>query len=71
MSKINLHGHDFAILAQSNRSCWDPLVKLDKLSPSRIEAGLLPAKGYLTIAFKAETSGSWLMHCYIAWHASS
>ena len=23
------------------------------------------------IAFKADNPGSWLMHCHIAWHASS
>jgi hypothetical protein len=32
---------------------------------------LLPAGGYLIIAFPADNPGSWLMHCHIAWHASA
>jgi hypothetical protein len=32
---------------------------------------LLPAGGYLIIAFRADNPGSWLMHCHIAWHASA
>lgn len=32
---------------------------------------LLPANGFVAIAFKADNPGSWLIHCHIAWHASS
>ncbi|TVY80724.1 Laccase [Lachnellula suecica] len=68
---IHLHGHDFAILAQSEKPYWDPLVKLKKDNPPRRDVALLPANGYLIIAFQADNPGSWLMHCHIAWHASS
>lgn len=29
---------------------------------------MLPAAGYLVIAFKADNPGVWLMHCHIGWH---
>jgi hypothetical protein len=32
---------------------------------------MLPAGGYLALAFKPDNPGAWLMHCHIAWHASS
>ncbi|KAJ4301509.1 hypothetical protein N0V90_003602 [Kalmusia sp. IMI 367209] len=67
---IHLHGHDFAILAQGtgNFSCSVP-IKRD--NPPRRDVALLPDDGYILIAFKADNPGVWLMHCHIAWHASS
>ena len=32
---------------------------------------LLPANGYLVLALRADNPGAWLVHCHIAWHASS
>ena len=32
---------------------------------------LLPLGGYLLLAFKADNPGNWVVHCHIAWHASS
>ena len=29
---------------------------------------LLPAAGFLVVAFKTDNPGAWLMHCHIAWH---
>ena len=71
---IHLHGHDFAILKQSTTPYpgWEdvqPLLKLD--NPPRRDVALLPIDGYLVIAFKADNPGTWLLHCHIAWHASS
>ena len=68
---IHLHGHDFAILKQS----YEPykigaLYDLNKKNPPRRDVALLPASGYLVLAFKADNPGAWLMHCHIAWHAS-
>ena len=38
---------------------------------ARRDVALLPAGGYLIIAFPADNPDSWLMHCHIAWHASA
>lgn len=70
-TQIHLHGHDFAILAQSKTPYWDGLVDMKFDNPPRRDVALLPAGGYLIIAFKADNPGSWLLHCHIAWHASS
>ncbi|ENH74886.1 Laccase-2 [Fusarium oxysporum f. sp. cubense race 1] len=70
---LHLHGHDFALLAQgTNFSDLDTgKVNLKFNNPPRRDVALLPAGGYLVVAFKADNPGSWLFHCHIAWHASS
>ncbi|KAG8664094.1 uncharacterized protein FPOAC1_014063, partial [Fusarium poae] len=70
---LHLHGHDFALLAQgTNFSDLDTgNVKLKWDNPPRRDVALIPAGGYLVVAFKADNPGSWLFHCHIAWHASS
>ncbi|KAM0194979.1 hypothetical protein ACHAPC_000795 [Botrytis cinerea] len=68
---IHLHGHDFSILAQSHTpfdiSTFSP--NLD--NPPRRDTAMLPQNGYLVIGFEMNNPGAWLLHCHIAWHASS
>ena len=40
-------------------------------NPPRRDVALLPGGGYLVIGFKTDNPGAWLLHCHIAWHASS
>ncbi|KAL1847322.1 hypothetical protein Plec18170_008670 [Paecilomyces lecythidis] len=40
-------------------------------NPPRRDVALLPAEGWLALAFKSDNPGVWLLHCHIAWHASS
>ena len=72
---MHLHGHDFALLAQSNDPYPGSLEAIsDTLktdNPPRRDVVLLPSGGYIVIAFKADNPGPWLLHCHIAWHASS
>jgi len=68
---IHLHGHDFALLAQSESRFNSSTVSIKRNNPPRRDVALLPAGGYLIIAFKADNPGIWLIHCHIAWHASS
>ncbi|RYO95793.1 hypothetical protein DL765_011755 [Monosporascus sp. GIB2] len=70
---MHLHGSDFVILAQS-REPWNEttsprLFRYD--NPPRRDTAMLPAGGFLAMAFKPENPGSWLLHCHIVWHASS
>ena len=69
---IHLHGHDFAILNQSTEPYpgFENVI-LNKENPPRRDVALLPQGGYLVLAFKADNPGTWLLHCHIAWHASS
>ncbi|TVY33304.1 Laccase [Lachnellula subtilissima] len=75
---MHLHGHDFALLKQSSDpwnatetelNCNGKGIKCN--NPPRRDVALLPASGYLIIAFKADNPGPWLIHCHIAFHASS
>ncbi|KAK4099249.1 multicopper oxidase [Parathielavia hyrcaniae] len=88
---MHLHGHDFALLHQSDvnwyndsdidhigerwkfqpgdLNCRNPLIKCD--NPPRRDVVLLPASGFVIIAFKADNPGAWIIHCHIAFHASS
>jgi FtsP/CotA-like multicopper oxidase with cupredoxin domain len=64
-----MHGHDFAILAQSNLT-YDELESpktFNFVNPPRRDVALLPAKGYLALAFKSDNPGIWLVHCHIGW----
>ncbi|KAK3395258.1 multicopper oxidase-domain-containing protein [Podospora didyma] len=68
---IHLHGHDFAILQQTenqNLSYGNLNLKFD--NPPRRDVVLLPRNGFIVIAFKTDNPGSWLMHCHIAKHAA-
>ncbi|KAF2002221.1 multicopper oxidase [Amniculicola lignicola CBS 123094] len=68
---IHLHGHDFALLAQDNVPWNESTKPILHKNPPRRDVALLPNNGYLLIAFKVDNPGVWLMHCHIAWHASS
>jgi len=69
---IHLHGHDFVVLAQSsNPFKYGLSYELDLVNPARRDVVMLPASGFVIIAFKTDNPGTWLMHCHIAWHSSS
>ncbi|KAF2084453.1 multicopper oxidase [Saccharata proteae CBS 121410] len=67
---IHLHGHDFFVLG-TGTGTWDGDVStLQFDNPMRRDVAILPAQGYLILAFPADNPGAWLMHCHIAWHVS-
>ena len=70
MTQIHLHGHDFAILQQSNVPLTPSSLKLKLDNPPRRDVALLPQNGFLVLAFKTDNPGNWLLHCHIARHAS-
>ncbi|TKA59209.1 hypothetical protein B0A49_12609, partial [Cryomyces minteri] len=68
---IHLHGHDFFVLGQGRgtyNAATSPALNL--VNPPRRDVALLPAAGYLVLAFVADNPGVWLMHCHIGWHTS-
>jgi hypothetical protein len=70
---IHMHGHDFVILGRGDSAYdenKDPLT-FNYHNPPRRDVALLPINGWLAIAFKSDNPGVWLLHCHIAWHASS
>ncbi|KKY20770.1 putative multicopper oxidase [Phaeomoniella chlamydospora] len=68
---MHLHGHDFWVLASGygnfDSSQTDSLTLVN--APRR-DVAMMPASGYLVIAFITNNPGAWLMHCHIAWHTS-
>ncbi|KAF2423419.1 hypothetical protein EJ08DRAFT_451466 [Tothia fuscella] len=66
---IHLHGHDFWILA-SGPGTYDSSKLLNLNNPTRRDTALMPAAGYLVLAFETDNPGAWLMHCHIGWHTS-
>ncbi|KAF9635511.1 Multicopper oxidase type 1 [Lasiodiplodia theobromae] len=71
---IHMHGHDFAVLAQENRTydeSRDPIETFNLNNPPRRDVVFLPSNGFVALAFKPDNPGIWLVHCHIAWHASS
>ena len=67
---IHLHGHDFYILAQDTGTFNASTVNATWTNPPRRDVAMLPASGYLVIAFQTDNPGIWLLHCHIAWHVS-
>ncbi|AEO58496.1 extracellular laccase, lcc1 [Thermothelomyces thermophilus ATCC 42464] len=78
---MHLHGHDFYVLGRSpdespasnERHVFDPARDAGLLSganPVRRDVTMLPAFGWVVLAFRADNPGAWLFHCHIAWHVS-
>jgi len=78
---IHLHGHDFLVLGRSVPpvnpfALTGPILfnsttdQLNFNNPTRRDVTLLPAWGWLVVAFITNNPGAWLMHCHIAWHVS-
>lgn len=64
---------DVVVLAQQNTT-FDPVNSyktFNFINPPRRDVVLVPAGGYIAIAFKPDNPGVWLLHCHIAWHASA
>ncbi|KAI4598663.1 hypothetical protein KJ359_002554 [Pestalotiopsis sp. 9143b] len=64
-------GHDFYILAQGTSGRWSHRTSLNTVNPARRDVAMLPAGGYLVIAYQADNPGVWLLHCHIGWHTSA
>lgn len=57
---IHLHGHDFYILGVGDGTFSDAST-LTYSQPTRRDVAMLPALGYLVIAFQTDNPGAWLM----------
>lgn len=67
---IHLHGHDFNIVSSGSGTFSASTATLKWDNPPRRDVAMLPASGYLFIAFETDNPGVWVMHCHIAWHVS-
>ncbi|PPJ59303.1 hypothetical protein CBER1_04226 [Cercospora berteroae] len=65
---IHLHGHDFYQLAQGTGTYESAAPTLQTTNPTRRDVTMLPASGYVVIAFYTDNPGAWLCHCHIGWH---
>ncbi|KAF2001988.1 multicopper oxidase [Amniculicola lignicola CBS 123094] len=69
---IHLHGHDYYVLG-SGSGQFDVNATpqtLKYVNPMRRDTAILPAGGWLALAFPTDNPGAWLMHCHIAWHVA-
>ncbi|KAL8339705.1 hypothetical protein RB601_006013 [Gaeumannomyces tritici] len=79
---MHLHGHDFYLLgrspAQTNPfagpvrrfNAATDLATLRFDNPVRRDVTMLPANGWIVVAFRTDNPGAWLFHCHIAWHVA-
>lgn len=63
-------GHDFFVLAAGTGTYASSGAVLQTSNPPRRDVTMLPAAGYLALAFQADNPGAWLMHCHIGWHTA-
>jgi hypothetical protein len=66
---LHLHGHDFWILAEG-AGTYSSNTTLNLANPPRRDTALMPAAGFIVLAFLTDNPGVWLMHCHIGWHTS-
>lgn len=65
---MHLHGHDFYMLGKGQGTFniqTDP-DKLQYTNPPRRDTSLLPAGGWMVIAFPTDNPGAWLFHCHVS-----
>jgi FtsP/CotA-like multicopper oxidase with cupredoxin domain len=55
---IHLHGHDFMVLAQNTGTYNSSNSSLSLVNPPRRDVAILPAQGYLVLAFQADNPGA-------------
>ena len=67
---MHMHGHDFWVIGQGDGTYDATTVSLTLTDAPRRDVVLLPANGYIVIAFYTDNPGAWLMHCHIAWHTT-
>jgi FtsP/CotA-like multicopper oxidase with cupredoxin domain len=67
---IHLHGHDVHVLAQGYGPFSGAVIP-QLNNPARRDVVNVPLNGFIWIAFQIDNPGVWLIHCHIAWHASS
>ncbi|KAI0394280.1 multicopper oxidase [Xylariaceae sp. FL0594] len=67
---FHLHGHDFFVLAQTPMATYTDPSQLSLSNPPRRDVAMVPAAGFLAIAFQNDNPGVWLAHCHIGWHTS-
>ncbi|KAK3384924.1 multicopper oxidase-domain-containing protein [Podospora didyma] len=81
---VHLHGHDILILGASPALAnpinpanvlrpYNPTTDAATLkgnNPTRRDTTMLPAWGWLAVAYRTNNPGAWLFHCHIAWHVS-
>ncbi|KAK5113711.1 hypothetical protein LTR85_010728 [Meristemomyces frigidus] len=67
---VHLHGHDFSVLAAGYGTYAAQSPTFQTSNPPRRDVTMLPAAGYLALAFRADNPGAWLCHCHIGWHTA-
>lgn len=66
---IHLHGHDFWVLGSGSGTYSASTANLTTVNAPRRDTAMLPANGWLALAWYTDNPGAWIMHCHIAWHA--
>ncbi|KAB5575343.1 multicopper oxidase-domain-containing protein [Coniochaeta sp. 2T2.1] len=70
---VHWHGSDVVILGP-NTTEFDPETSPSTFiydNPPHRDVVIIPAGGWVAVAFRPDNPGAWLVHCHIAWHASS
>jgi hypothetical protein len=55
---------------ESSNYTNDQASELNFKNPPRRDTAMLPAGGWLVLAFETNNPGAWIMHCHIAWHVA-
>ena len=65
---MHLHGHDFLVLGTGTGTYDWSSSNLTLTNPPRRDTAVMPASGWLMVAFETDNPGAWLMHCHVGFH---
>lgn len=60
---IHLHGHDFWVLGAGDGTYDNTTDTLTTVNAPRRDTAMLPADGWLALAWITDNPGAWIMHC--------
>lgn len=60
---IHLHGHDFYVLGTGSGTYDNTTTTFNTTNPPRRDVAMLPANGWLALAWYTDNPGAWIMHC--------
>jgi iron transport multicopper oxidase len=68
---FHLHGHKFAVVQKNYDATVGQPINETQVNPVRRDTIMVPPTGSISMRFRADNPGAWLIHCHIEWHLES
>ena len=68
---FHLHGTKFQLVERMKNTSLPCTKQCSRENPLRRDTVILPAGGSVTMRFRADNPGAWMMHCHMDWHLAA